>query len=171
MQICSNLNARTPSCDRPKAHQKFWYFFPLARIVGAAHGGEPGDPRLPIYGTESACSSAFRVFWGFFPQDRPNLLADAAGRSPVAFQACSKAPRRPKRPSRTLRKAPADTLPSAPCDSRAWVPLSQLVRKRRFFQDFAAQGHWKVAELASLSANKGHALPKLMHKELSLIHI
>ena len=106
MQTCSNLNARTrscdrpkcgdtrdpppvrgasgpvhrasslgaraapaendASCDRPKAHQKFSFFFPLARIVGAAHRGEPGNPPLPIYGTESACSSAFREFWGFF---------------------------------------------------------------------------------------------------------
>ena len=40
-------------------------FFRWCALVGAAHAGEPGDPRLPIYGTESTCSSAFHEFWVF----------------------------------------------------------------------------------------------------------
>ena len=111
-----------------------------------------GTPVCRFMAQKVPAAALFANFGFFFPQDRPNLLADAAGRSLVAFQACSKAPRRPKRPSRTLRKASAGTLPSAPCDSRAWPPLAQLVRKRRFFREFAARGRWKVAPLASLLA-------------------
>ena len=145
----SSLGARAApeqndaSCDRPKAQ-----FLKSNANVCRASGrcaltASLGTPLCKFLAQKVPAAVIFANFRGFFPQDRPNLRGVSADRVPVAFQACYEAPRRPKRPSRTLRKAPAGTLPSAPYDSRALVPLSQLVRKRSFFESSQLRGAGK----------------------------